>query len=42
MQENRELVVQEEISAKTLASLDQAIHNFKNGKTSDSIDLSDF
>lgn len=42
MQENRELVVQEEISVKTLASMDQTIHNFKNGKTSDSVDLSDF
>ncbi|WP_270448527.1 hypothetical protein [Lactobacillus delbrueckii] len=42
MLEPRELVVPAEISAKSLASMDQAIHNFKHGKTSDSIDLSDF
>lgn len=42
MLEPRELGVPAEISAKSLASMDQAIYNFKHGKTSDSIDLSDF
>lgn len=40
--EPRELSVPESISAKTLADMDQTIHNFKLGKVSPEIDLSDF
>lgn len=42
MLEPRELITPKEISAKTLASMDQAIRNFKFGQVSDPIDLSDF
>lgn len=40
--EPRELVVPESISAKTLADMDKAIVNFKVGKVSAPVDLSDF
>lgn len=40
--EPRELNVPETISAKTLADMDAAITNFKAGKVSEPIDLSDF
>lgn len=40
--EPRELTVPESISAKTLADMDCAVSNFKNGNVSPSIDLSDF
>lgn len=42
MLEPRELVAPEEISKKTLASMDEAVKNFKLGNVSDPIDLSDF
>ena len=40
--EPRELITPEEISSKTLASMDQAIRNFKLGQVSNPVDLSDF
>jgi len=42
MLEPRELEVPETISAETLAELDEAIANYKSGKVSEPIDLSDF
>ena len=42
MLEPRELITPEEISSKTLASMDQAIRNFKLGQVSNPVDLSDF
>lgn len=40
--EPRVLTTPKEISAKTLADMDQSIRNFKLGKVSDPVDLSDF
>ncbi len=40
--EPRELTVPESISAKTLADMDRAVENFKAGKASAAINLSDF
>lgn len=40
--EPRALVQPESISARTLQDMDQAIKNFKQGKVSEAIDLSDF
>ena len=40
--EPRELVVPEGISASSLAALDKAVENFRAGKVSSEIDLSDF
>ena len=40
--EPRELTVPEGISQKTMRDLDMAIANFKTGKVSSAIDLSDF
>ena len=40
--EPRELAIPEEISSKTLSSMDQAIRNFKRSQVSDPVDLSDF
>ena len=42
MLEPRELITPEEISSKPLASMDQAIRNFKLGQVSNPVDLSDF
>ncbi|SET54373.1 hypothetical protein SAMN04487771_10246 [[Clostridium] aminophilum] len=42
MLEPRELTVPETISVQTLEDMDNAIRNFKSGKVSDPIDLSDF
>ena len=42
MLDPRELITPEEISSKTLASMDQAIRNFKLGQVSNPVDLSDF
>ena len=40
--EPRELTVPETISSRTLEDMDKAIENFKTGKVSAPIDLSDF
>lgn len=40
--EPRELIVPESISARTLKDMDRAIANFKKGKVSEAVDLSDF
>ena len=40
--EPRELIVPDSISARTLKDMDRAIANFKKGKVSETIDLSDF
>ena len=40
--EPRELAIPEEISSRTLSSMDQAIRNFKRCQVSDPVDLSDF
>ena len=40
--EPRELVAPVEISAKTLYTMDQAVQNFKKGKVSEPLDLSEF
>lgn len=40
--EPRELRAPKEISATTLRDMDRAVANFKAGKVSDNIDLSDF
>ena len=40
--EPRELIVPSSISASQLKDMDEAISNFKNGKVSKPIDLSDF
>lgn len=40
--EPRELTVPQEISAQTLKEMDQAVRNFKSGKVSGPVDLSDF
>ena len=40
--EPRELAIPEEISSRTLSSMDQAIRNFKRSQVSDPVDLSDF
>lgn len=40
--EPRELAVPKEISKKTLAMMDQAMHNYKMGDVSEPIDLSEF
>lgn len=40
--EPRELSVPDSISAKTLADMDRAVNNFKQGEVSPTIDLSDF
>lgn len=40
--EPRELKVPASVSAKSLKSMDQAVHNFKLGKVSESVDFSDF
>lgn len=42
MLEPQEMVVPESISAKTLEDMDKAVRNFKMGKVSPVIDLSDF
>lgn len=42
MLEPRELIAPKEISSRTLADMDQAMRNFKLGKVSDPVDLSDF
>ena len=42
MLEPRELTVPESISARTLEDMDKAIMNFKSGKVSEPVDLSDF
>lgn len=40
--EPRELKVPASVSAKSLKSMDQAVHNFKLGKVSEPVDFSDF
>jgi hypothetical protein len=40
--EPRELKIPESISIRTLQDMDQAVSNFKAGKVSDAIDLSEF
>ena len=40
--EPRELTVPESISAKTLVDMDSAVRNYKSGKVSSIVDLSDF
>lgn len=40
--EPRELIVPESISARTLKDMDRAIANFRKGKVSEAVDLSDF
>ena len=40
--EPRELITPDSISARTLKEMDQSIQNFKLGKVSEPIDLSDF
>ena len=40
--EPRELAIPEEISSRTLSSMDQAIRNFKRSQVPDPVDLSDF
>lgn len=40
--EPRELTIPDGISVKTLEDMDKAVNNFKSGKISESIDLSDF
>lgn len=40
--EPRELTVPKSISSRTLKSMDEAIRNFKLGKVSGPVDLSDF
>ena len=40
--EPRELTIPKSISSKTLKSMDEAIRNFKIGKVSEPVDLSDF
>lgn len=40
--EPRELVKPFEVSANTLAMMDSAVENLKNGNVSDAIDFSDF
>ena len=42
MLEPRELTVPDSISTRTLEDMDKAIRNFKMGKVSPEIDLSDF
>ncbi|WP_019134652.1 hypothetical protein [Kallipyga massiliensis] len=42
MLEPRELIVPEDLSARTLEVMDQSIKNFKLSNVSESIDLSDF
>lgn len=42
MLEPRELTIPEEISSRTLSSMDQAIRNFKLDQVSAPVDLSDF
>ena len=39
--EPRELSVPDSVSSKTLKDMDKAINNFKKGKVSDAVDLSD-
>lgn len=40
--EPRELTRPREISERTLREMDQAVRNFKSGKVSEPVDLSDF
>ena len=40
--ETRELTIPDGISVKTLEDMDKAVNNFKSGKISEPIDLSDF
>ena len=40
--EPRELTIPNGISVKTLEDMDKAVNNFKSGKISEPIDLSDF
>lgn len=40
--EPRELTIPDGISVKTLEDMDKAVNNFKSGKISEPIDLSDF
>ena len=40
--EPRELTIPDGISVKTLEDMDTAVNNFKSGKISEPIDLSDF
>ena len=40
--EPRELTIPDGISIKTLEDMDKAVNNFKSGKLSEPIDLSDF
>lgn len=40
--EPRELTIPDSISAKTLEDMDKAVSNFKIGKVSETVDLSDF
>ena len=42
MLEPRELTVPDSISDRTLEDMDKAISNFKMGKVSETVDLSDF
>ncbi|MCD8009384.1 MAG: hypothetical protein LUF34_00965 [Lachnospiraceae bacterium] len=42
MLEPRELVAPASISARTLADMNRAVANFRTGKVSEEIDLSDF
>ncbi|WP_242324945.1 hypothetical protein [Faecalibaculum rodentium] len=39
---SRKLTKPREISARTLKKMDQAVRNFKSGKVSETVDLSDF
>lgn len=40
--EPRELTVPESLSVKTVADMDSAVRNYKSGKVSSIVDLSDF
>jgi len=40
--EPRELTIPDSISARSLAEMDEAMKNFKSGRVSEPIDLSDF
>lgn len=40
--EPRELTIPDSISARTLEDMDKAVSNFKIGKVSETVDLSDF
>lgn len=40
--EPRELTIPDSVSARTLEDMDKAVSNFKIGKVSETVDLSDF